>query len=113
MSEHQRRGNCVSSGKRCYPTRAEAKKNLRRSHLQDVSVYKCYDCGYFHQGGWHGVKYRALHRGETDQCTMTIIHASQALTVSPEFIRRLIESGKVRSENGLPYRADIEKLLTN
>jgi hypothetical protein len=66
MSNHVRRGACATTGKRCFDTRADAKHNNRQSHLK-LSVYKCRDCGFFHQGGWHGTKDRAAHRGENGQ----------------------------------------------
>ncbi|WNM64562.1 hypothetical protein SEA_MIDNIGHTRAIN_75 [Arthrobacter phage MidnightRain] len=110
MSEHKRHGACPTSQKRCFPTRADAKRNLRLHHLKDVTVYKCQDCGYFHQGGWHGTKDRAAHRSDAGIGTMTIEQACRELAVSPTFIERLIESGKVRAENGAPYRADIERI---
>lgn len=112
MAEHQRRGACSGTGKRCFDTRALAKQNLRRNHLPDLSVYKCDDCGYFHLGGWHGTKDRAAHRGEIQPETMPVSEAGRTLNVSSAFIERLIETGKIRATNGQPFRADIERLLT-
>jgi len=108
VSDHIRRGACSITGKRCFDTRTQAKHNLRQTNLK-LGVYKC-ECGYFHQGGWHGNKDRAAHRGEIPADAMTADDAARALNVSPSFISRLIESGKVRSENGLPNRTDIDRL---
>lgn len=109
MSEHVRRGACASTGKRCFTTRDAAKHNLRVTNLK-LAVYKCYECGYFHQGGWQGNKDRAAHRGEMPTDTITPYEAAHALNVSPSFITRLVESGKIRSENGMPNRLDIDRL---
>lgn len=110
MSSRPRHGACPTSSKVCYPDRAAAKNHIRRACMQNVAAYKCDDCGFFHIGGWHGTKDRAAHRSDTGIGTMPIEQASRELAVSQEFISRLIESGKVRSENGAPYRADIEKI---
>mgnify|MGYP003604751504 CR=1 FL=1 len=109
MSANQRHGNCPTSGKRMYESRAEAKHNLRQSRLK-LSVYRCDGCGWFHQGGWHGVVDRAAHRGETTVETYSITNAAHCLSVSHDFITRLVTSGKVRSIDGQPYRADIDRL---
>lgn len=112
MIDHIRRGACTATGKRIYITRADAKQNMRRSHLKDLAVYKCGDCGYFHQGGWHGSKDRAVHRGENPPDTISIAEASGILGVSITFIHRLIDTGKIRTFGGDPIRADIERLTT-
>lgn len=109
MSEHIRRGACASTGKRCFVTRDAAKHNVRINNLK-LAVFKCGACGYFHQGGWQGNKDRAAHRGELPPETMTPSEAARELNVSIEFIARLVESGKIRSVNGLPNRLDIDRL---
>lgn len=110
MSDRPRRGACSSTGKVCYPNRSAAKDHRRRAKMLDVSAYKCGDCGFFHLGGWHGIKDRAAHRSDTGVWTMTVEQAAATLAVSPEFIARLIESEKVRSHDGAPYREDIERI---
>jgi hypothetical protein len=109
MSNHVRRGACATTGKRCFDTRTDAKHSIRQSHLK-LAVNKCRDCGYFHQGGWHGTKDRAAHRGEIPSETITVADAARALNVTTAFVARLVESGKIRSENGLPNRGDIDRL---
>jgi hypothetical protein len=111
MSDRVRRGACPTTQKVCYHNRAAAKQHVRRANMAEVSVYKCPDCGFFHIGGWGGRKDRAAHRGHVNS-TMTKAEASNELDVSQEFIQRLIDSRKVRSENGQPYRQDIQRILT-
>ena len=108
MSDHIRRGACPSTGKRCFTTRDAAKHNMRINNLK-LAVFKC-ECGYFHQGGWQGLKDRAAHRGEIPSDAMTLADAARELNVSPAFITRLIESGKIRADSGMPNRFDIERL---
>lgn len=110
MSYHIRRGACATTNKRCWLTRAEAKKSVRNYHVQDVTVYKCGHCTYFHVGGWHGSKDRAAHRGETTPDTMTIADACRLLNVTPGFITRLINTDRVQTFRGNPYRTDIERI---
>lgn len=113
MSRNYHLATCQTTGKLGFETRALARRSRRDSHYPDVSVYSCESCGLFHVGGWHGVKDRAAHRGVIESPTMTTLEASQYLQVSTAFIARLVESGKVRQENGQPYRADIERLATH
>lgn len=112
MSSRPRRGACPTTGKVCYPDRAAAKAHRNRTHMPEVAAFKCRDCGFFHLGGWHGTKDRAAHRGEIPPEAMTVSDACRALDVSEPFMERLIESGKVRSSDGHPFRADIERLLS-
>ena len=78
--------------------------------MRDVTVFKCADCGYFHQGGWHGSKDRSVHRGETVPDTITIAEACRLLDVTPGFIARLINADRVQTFRGNPYRTDIERI---
>lgn len=75
--------------------------------MRDVVAYKCEHGNHFHLGG--GIKDRAAHREGIG--TMTINQAAQTLGTSTDFVYRLMNDGKVRSENGHPYRADIERIL--
>lgn len=107
---HIRRGACPTTHKRMFVTRADAKHNITTNHLKDVTAFKCADCKYFHVGGWHGVKDRAAHRGETIPDTMTITEACRRLDVSPQFLGRLIDAGRITTYNGNPATTDIERI---
>lgn len=109
MDSRPRRGACPTTSKVCYIDRATAKRTIQKNHMPRVAAYKCGDCGFFHIGGWHGVKDRSAHSAGSVG-TMPIETACKLLGVSVEFIERLIEAGKVGSEDGLPYRADIERI---
>lgn len=113
MGKHLHHSTCLTTGKRSYNTKATAKRAMRDSHFDDVSVYRCEECNNFHVGGWHGTKDRSAHRGTIAKPTMTATEASRYLHVSAEFIDRLIDSGKIRHEEGEPYRADIERIATH
>lgn len=112
MSAHIRRGACPTTSKRIYITRAEAKKDMRRGHMKDVTVYKCDGCGQFHVGGWHGEKDRSVHRGETEPDTMPLSEACRVLDVSAAFIQRLVVVGKIRTYAGELCRVDVERIIS-
>ena len=109
MSEHIRRGACAATGKRCFDTRSDDKHNLRRTNLK-LAVFKCQDCGFFHQGGWQGIKDRSAHRRDAPAETMTVGDAATVLNVSPAFVTRLVQTGHIRSVAGMPHRDDITRL---
>ncbi|VXB23593.1 hypothetical protein [Citricoccus sp. K5] len=97
----ERRGNCPTTGKRMFSTRGEAKRYRDRKHW-DTAVFKCGDCGgYFHIGGWQGVKDRAAHRelhgGGRSMVgvDISVRMAAEELNVTPEFLGQLIEDGKL------------------
>jgi hypothetical protein len=45
--------------------------------------------------------------------TIPMDAAARALNVTTSFVARLVESGKIRSENGLPNRVDIDRLAAD
>ncbi len=102
----ERRGNCPTTGKRMFSTRGEAKRYRDRKHW-DTAVFKCEDCGgYFHIGGWQGVKDRAAHRelhgGGRSMVgvDMSVRMAAEELNVTPEFLGQLIEDGAIKTITG-------------
>lgn len=110
-----RRGNCPTSSKTCYLSRKAAKLVIKTRHMDGVNVYSCTDCGFFHIGGWHGVKDRAAHRehhGEVERDTcIPIAHAARLLRVSESMIIRLVDAGKVRGTEERVERIDIDRLV--
>lgn len=111
-----RRGNCPASGKSCFTERKYAKKVAHDKHMQDVSVYKCDDCPYFHIGGWHGSKDRSQHRELHGQVSvaldMPIIHAARFLRVSEDIVYRMIDAGKIRGTDTHANTTDIHRIHT-
>lgn len=84
--------------------------------MQDVSVYKCDDCPYFHIGGWHGYKDRSQHRemhGEqAAPVDMPIPHAANFLRVSEDIVHRMISAGKIRGTHTHANHTDIQRIHT-
>lgn len=103
---------CLTTGKRGYDSRAEAKLVLRRwddAKGADLAVYRCDDCGLHHigtQGGHSREQHRAWHEGIETREWVPIRDVVAALKPDRpakmrHVLHRLIDAGHIHAEEVL------------
>ena len=108
-------GHCPTSGKVSYLDRAGAKaQKAQFGGREQLSVYRCEDCGYWHLGRWWGIKDRQAHRVIHDQGEhadgITVDQAVVRLGVARSTISSLIGQGHITTVGGLIPHHVIEDL---
>lgn len=108
-------GTCPTSGKVSYLDRAGAKAQKSRfAGREQLSVYRCQDCGYWHLGRWWGFKDRQAHRTMHDRSEVvdgiTVDQAALRLGVEWSTMAGLVRRGHITTVGGLILSHVIEEL---